>query len=124
MTRRVFIVPAVIVLLTVAGVVGAKYISVPTLTHVFNDDPAGSTATAVLTVDGVGCYGMADFLRQHIESVPGLVSMVAYGGKHRVVIEYSPQALDLEDIISAIEEPVLTDDGPMQYFQVVSHEIK
>ena len=122
MTGRVYIIPVVIAALAALGVIGAGYISVPTLTHQFDPDHDGETETAVLIVEGVRCYGMADFLREHIETLPGLVSMVAYGGKHRVVIEYSPQVVDVEAIIAAIEEPVATDDGKMQYFDVVSRE--
>lgn len=122
MTKRVWVVPAVVVLLTVVGVVGAGFISVPTFSHVFDPGFAGETETAVLTVEGVRCYGTADFLREHIAGVPGLVSMVAYAGRHRVVIEYSPRAVAIDDIIAAIEEPVLTDNGRMRYFSVVSHE--
>jgi hypothetical protein len=118
----VYLIPAVIVVLTVAGVVGANYINLPSLTHSFDPAYEGETATTVLIVEGVRCRGMADYLREHIEHVPGLVSMVAYAGKHRVVIEYAPEAVDVETIIAAIEEPVETDDGLMQYFDVTSRQ--
>ena len=122
MTRRVYIVPAIVALLTLAGVLGADYISIPTLSHVFDKNPGGESATAVFTVYGVRCYGTADLLREHIGSLPGLVSMVAYAGKHRVIIEYCPGVIGPEDIISAVEKPILTDEGLMQYFDVISHE--
>lgn len=122
MTGRVYVIPAVIAVLTVAGVVGAGYISVPTLTHEFDPEFDGETAEAVLIVEGVRCRGMADYLREHIEHLPGLVSMVAYAGKHRVVIEYSPRAVDVDGIIAAIEAPAKTDDGLIQYFDVILRE--
>ena len=120
MTRRVYIIPAVLVLLAAAGLVGANYISVPTLTYVFNENFEGQTARAELIVQGVRCHGMADFLREHIESLPGLVSMVAYAGKHRVIIEYSASEVSLDDIVSAINAPSQTDDGWVTYFEVTS----
>jgi hypothetical protein len=122
LTGRVFIIPAVIAALTVAGVVGAGYINVPTLSHVFDPAFDGETATAELIVEGVRCYGTADYLREHIEHLPGLVSMVAYAGKHRVVVEYSEQAVSLDTIIAEIERPVQTEDGLIQYFDVVSRK--
>lgn len=122
MTKRMWVIPVVIILLTIGGVVGAGFISVPTMTHVFDPDFAGETEKAVLTVEGVRCYGTADFLRKHIESVPGLVNMVAYAGRHRVVIEYSPKAVGMNEIIAAIERPVLTDDGEIRYFRVSFRE--
>jgi hypothetical protein len=124
LTRRVYIVPAVLAALAVAGVVGAGYISVPTLTHVFDPDYDGRVAEVVLTVEGVRCYGMADYLREHIEDTPGLISMVAYGGKRRVVIEYDPRKVSQEDLVAAIERPSQTEDGPVQYFEVKSREAK
>jgi hypothetical protein len=72
--------------------------------------------------EGVRCYGTADYLREHIEHLPGLVSMVAYAGKHRVVVEYSEQAVSLDTIIAEIERPVQTEDGLIQYFDVVSRK--
>lgn len=122
MTGRVWIIPVVVAALSVAGVVGADYVSVPTLTHVFDVEFEGESATAELIVEGVRCHGMADFLREHIESVPGLVSMVAYAGKHRVIIEYSPRNVNLDEIVAAINAPTRTDDGWVQYFEVVSCE--
>ena len=120
MTKRVFIVPAVIAALTVAGVLGAGFISVPTLTHAFDGDFSGEARRAVLTVEGVRCYGTADFLREHIEHVPGLVSMTAYAGRKRVVIEYSAGEVDLDEIIAAIEEPISVESERMEYFKVTS----
>jgi hypothetical protein len=124
LARRVWVIPVVVVSLTVVGVVGAGYISVPTLTYMFDPGFAGETEKAALTVEGVRCYRTADFLREHIESVPGLVSMVTYAGRHRVIIEYSPQAIGIDDIVAAIESPVLTDHGRMRYFSVLSHQDK
>ncbi len=122
MTGRVWIIPVVVAALSAAGVVGADYISVPTLTHVFDAEFEGEPAKAELIVEGVRCHGMADFLREHIESVPGLVSIVAYAGKHRVIVEYSPREIGLDEIVAAINAPSQTDDGWVQYFEVVSCE--
>lgn len=124
MTWKVWIIPAVIVALSFAGVLGAKQISLPTLTHIFDKSFKGETKTANLTVDGVRCYGTANALRQHIESLPGLVSMVAYGGRHRIVLEYDPAKTNPDQIALAIERPVMTRQGPMAFFKVLSSEVK
>jgi len=120
LTRRVYLIPVVVAALAAAGVVGANYISVPTLTHQFDSEFAGEAAGAELIVQGVRCYGTADFLREHIEAVPGLISMVAYAGKHRVIIMYSPSEVSLDDIVTAINAPSMTADGPVRYFEVTS----
>jgi hypothetical protein len=123
-TWRVWIIPVVIVALSFAGLVGAKQISLPTLTYMFDKEFGGKTATAKLTVDGVRCYGTANALREHIAGLPGLVSMVAYGGRHRVDLQYDPQRLAPGQITDAIERPVSTRQGPMAFFKVVSAEVK
>lgn len=122
MTWRVWIIPVVIVALSFAGVLGAKSISLPTLTYIFDKDFTGKAGTANLTVDGVRCYGTANALRQHIQNLPGLVSMVAYGGRHRVVLEYDPVRADPDQIALAIQRPVQTRQGPVAFFKVVARE--
>ncbi|MFZ1947695.1 MAG: hypothetical protein WAW06_09115 [bacterium] len=122
MTWKVWIVPAVIVALSIGGVTGAKKISLPTLTYIFDKGFRGEAATAKMTVDGVQCYGTANALREHIAAVPGLVSMVAYGGRHRVVLEYDPEKVGPEGITRAIEQPVMTRQGPVAFFKVLSVE--
>jgi len=121
-TWKVWIIPVVIVALSFAGVLGAKKISLPTLTYIFDKEFEGKAATANLTIDGVRCYGTANALREHISKTPGLVSMVAYGGRHRVVLEYDPGKLDAERIRSAIERPVMTRQGPMEFFKVLASD--
>ena len=122
MTWKVWIIPLVIVALSFAGVLGAKKISLPTLTFIFDKEFHGKTATAKLTVDGVRCYGTASALREHISTVPGLVSMVAYGGRHRVVLEYDPQRVTLDQITRSIESPIMTRQGPMEFFTVMASD--
>ena len=122
MTRKVWIIPAVIAALSVSGVLGARIVSIPTLAFRYDADFTGEAARAIFTVQGVKCYGTADFLRKHIESVPGLVGFVAYGGKHRVVVDYAKGKTTPEDIIAAIEAPVMTKAGPRVFYKVLSRE--
>lgn len=124
MTWKVWIVPAVVVGLSLAGVLGAKLISLPTLTFIFDKEFEGGASTASLTVDGVHCYGTADALREHIAGLPGLVSMVAYGGRGRVVLEYDPDQLSLTQITQAIELPIQTRQGPMSFFRVLAADVR
>lgn len=122
MTWKVWIIPVVIVALAFGGVMGAKKISLPTLTFIFDKDFHGKAATAKLTVDGVRCFGTSNALREHIAATPGLVSMVAYGGRHRVVLEYDPTKLSLDDIRAAIDRPLTTRQGPMEFFKVIASD--
>jgi hypothetical protein len=123
-TWKVWIIPVVIVALSVAGVLGAKKISLPTLTFIFDKEFNGETATANLTVDGVRCYGTANALREHLAGLPGLVSMIAYGGRHRVVLEFDPRRLGPGEIAKAIERPIQTRQGPTAFFKVLTAEVK
>ena len=123
-TKKVWIIPAAIVILAICGVVGASKISLPTLTYIYDKEFKGKSTTAKFTVDGVKCYGTANILREHIEQLPGLVSLVAYGGRHRIVLEYDPQKIGPDQITTAIEQPITTRQGPMAYFKVVSTEVQ
>lgn len=122
MTRRVWIIPAVIAALTVAGLLAAGRISLPTLTYTFDEDFRGASADVTLTVRGVHCYGTADMLREHIEEVPGLVSLVAYAGRHKVLVEYDPASITPEEIAAAIEAPADTPAGSRSIFTVLARE--
>lgn len=120
MSWRLWLVPAVLAVMTIAGTKGARYLSVPTLTYIYSEIHKGKVARIDLTVEGVRCYGTANLLRQHIAAHPGLVSLVAYGSKHRVVIEFDPNLTDAERICKAIEAPVETRRGPIPFFRVIS----
>jgi len=122
MTWKVWFIPIVIGALAVGGVMGSKKISLPTLTYTFDKDFKGEAATAKLTVDGVRCVGTANAFRQHITGVPGILSMVAYGGRHRVVLDFDPKRVTLEEITSAIDKPVMTLQGEIPFFRVVSSQ--
>lgn len=123
MTWKVWIIPIVIVALSIVGVMGAKKISLPTLTFIFDKEFKGRAATANLTVEGVRCYGTANALREHIAGLPGLVSMVAYGGRHRVVLEFDPRKVGPGEIAQAIERPIQTRQGPVAFFKVLAAEV-
>ena len=124
MTRRVWLVPAVITILSISGLLGAGRISVPTLTFVYDDGFRGQTASAEFIVEGVRCYGTANLLRKQIETVPGIISMIAYGGRHRVTVEYDPARTGPQDILDSIERPLMTANGPMEWFKVISSRTK
>jgi hypothetical protein len=120
LTKKVWIIPSIVALLAVSGVLGARLISVPTLTFTYDEAYEGRSERAILTVRGLKCYGTADYLRQHIASVPGLVAIVAYAGKHRVVVDYDATKTGVEEIIRAIEAPIATKAGPQSFYKVLS----
>ena len=124
MTRRVWLVPAVITVLSISGLLGAGRISVPTLTFVYDDGFRGQTASVEFIVQGVRCYGTAKLLRKHIETVPGIISMIAYGGRHKITVEYDPARTSPKHILDSIERPIITSDGPMEWFRVKSSKTK
>ena len=124
MTRKVWIIPGVLIILSISGVLGASKISLPTLTYVYDKEFTGESAMATFTVDGVKCYGTANFLREHIAQLPGLVSLIAYGGRHRIVLQYDPQKVTPDQITAAIEQSVMTRQGPMAFFKVLAVDVK
>ncbi|MFH1313290.1 MAG: heavy-metal-associated domain-containing protein [Candidatus Eisenbacteria bacterium] len=124
MTKRVWIIPVVIALLTISGVLGARVITVPTLAFTYDEVYTGAAERATFTVSGVHCYGTADYLREHIQSVPGLVSFVAYAGKRRVVVDYDRTRTSAEDIVRAIEAPAMTRTGPRSLYEVLSWKVR
>jgi len=120
MSLRLWIVPAVLILMTIVGIKGAKHLSVPTLSYTYSGSHRGRIAKVDLVVEGVRCYGTANILRQHLASHPGIISLVAYGSKHRVVIEFDPDVTGVERICKAIEAPILTKQGPIRFFRIAS----
>ena len=122
MTKRVWIIPLIVALLAVSGVLGARLISIPTLTFTYDEGYEGESSRATFTVSGVRCYGTADYLREHIESVPGLIALEAYAGKQRIIVDYDGEKTGAEDIIRAIEAPVETKSGPRSFYEVLSWE--
>ena len=119
-TWKVWLVPAVIILMTIAGIQGSRYLSLPTLAFTYIEEHGGKTATVDLIVHGVRCYGTANLLRQHMAKLPGIVSLVAYASRHRVVIEYDPTLTSPDQIKRAIEAPIMTRRGPIPVFKVGS----
>jgi hypothetical protein len=119
LTKKVWLVPVLVVALTVSALLGARLISIPTLAFTYDDTFKGHTSRSTFIVQGVRCYGTANFLREHIAPVPGLVSFVAYAGRHRVDIRFRPDMTTPQDIISAIERPVMTREGPRSFYKVL-----
>ncbi|MGQ9603475.1 MAG: hypothetical protein ACUVUU_04630 [bacterium] len=118
MSWRLWIVPSVLALMAISGVRGAKHISVPTLTYTNDQVHVGKIAKVDLIVEGVRCYGTANLLRQHLATHPGIVSLVAYGSKQRIVIEFDPSLTDANAISEAIESPVVTKRGPIRFLRI------
>ena len=56
--------------------------------------------------------------------LPGLVSLIAYGGRHRIVLQYDPQKVTPDQITAAIEQSVMTRQGPMAFFKVLAVDVK
>ncbi|MFH1312641.1 MAG: heavy metal-associated domain-containing protein [Candidatus Eisenbacteria bacterium] len=122
MTRKVWIIPAVIIVLTFAGILGARAVRIPTLTFRYAESVEGKVAHTTFTVQGIHCYGTAESLREHIGSLAGLVSITVYAGRRQVDIWYQPDKTSPEQIISAIEDPIMTEAGPVMFFEVVSSD--
>ena len=90
----------------------------PTLTKVFADKP-GETATFV--VDGIRCWGTAQFFTSLYENTPGIFSIQAYASERTAVFTFDPGVVSCDRIRAIMEAPVPFDDGTTsQVFRCVS----
>lgn len=104
-----FIVPILIVVLTVAGVAGGRLVAFPSVTVDYPQrvtTPPAHLKTSVFVVDGVRCVDTARRAATTLEEVPGVVRFVAYASRNQVEITYDPSRTHVEVLREAIEGPV------------------
>ena len=114
------IMPLVVALALVGGYSLRIAFTQPTLTKVFADRP-GETATFV--VDGIRCWGTAQFFTSLYENTPGIFSIRAFASERTAVFTFDPDVTSRDRIQSIMEAPIPFDDGTTnQVFKCVSSQ--
>ena len=99
-------VPALVVLLTLAGVGGARLFAVPSVVLDLPTAGTGARRTTVLVVDGVKCVDTAERAAGQVKGLPGVSRFVAYASRNRVEVTFDPAVSGVAEIVEAIEGPV------------------
>jgi hypothetical protein len=102
------IVPMLVALALVGGYSLRIAFTQPTLTKVIADRP-GETATFV--VDGIRCWGTAQFFTSLYEDTPGIFSFQAYASERTAVFTFDPRVTSRARIRAIMEAPIPFEDG-------------
>jgi ferredoxin len=98
-------VPALVVLLAVAGVAAGDVVALPS--HTLEVAPAGpSTAVTSLVVRQVRCSDTARLAAEHLATAPGVLTIVSYAARHTMEVTYDPARTDPARLRAALEGPV------------------
>jgi len=101
-----------------AIVIGQTW-ELPTMGQEFGAS-AGGEQSVEMIVQGLRCRGTSNFFMQQMGEVPGIVSISTFVQEHRAEIKYDASQIDVKGIQSAIEAPVLLQDGRfVQPFEVL-----
>ena len=106
-----WIVPALIVVLTLAGLGAARLIAIPSVTLGFDgSDAPGPSRTVVLLVDGVKCVDTARAAASALEDLPGPRRFVAFASRNRVEVTFNPEQIGVESLVEALEGPIFDEE--------------
>jgi hypothetical protein len=106
-----FIIPVLIVGLTIAGLNGTSLFRIPSAELVIKeDDPEIETMRAVFIIDGVACRDLALTAMGNLSGLDGVYRGIAYASYNRIDVVYDPGLIDLAAIYEAFEDPVFVED--------------
>jgi hypothetical protein len=112
------IIPVLVALALVGGYSLRLAFTQPTLTKVFADQPGEE---AIFVVDGIRCWGTAQFFTSLYEDTPGVLSIQAYASERTAVFTFDPSVLSRARIQAIMEAPIPFDDGTThQVYKCVS----
>ena len=102
-----WIVPILIIVLTLAGLIAAKHFAIPSAEVEFSKAPAGSHIQAtIMVVDGVRCVDTALTAIKTLKNTPGIIKVTAYASHNRLEILFNPEYTNTDQIKEAIEGPI------------------
>jgi hypothetical protein len=104
--------PPLVIAAFFATVLGGQAWELPTMQHEFSTADAEGQQVEMI-VDGLRCRGTSNFFVARLQEIPGLLGVTTYVQEHRAAIQYDPEAITVEGIREAIEEPVFLPDGRM-----------
>ncbi len=116
-------VPALVVLLALAGLGGARLFAVPSVVVDLSPAAQGAQRTTVLVVDGVKCVDTAERAAGQVKGLSGVTRFVAYASRNRVEVTFDPAVSSTAKIVEAIEGPV-HDPATGEYLFHVYHVVE
>lgn len=119
MTLPRWIIPVIIVAMTLAGVQGSKYIRIPSAEMTVSAEKSGTESVrGVFIVDGVLCRDTAINAMNNVKAVDGVLRITAYASHNRIDVEFDPNQTDPGQIRDALEGPVFMEDSGEFLFNV------
>jgi hypothetical protein len=106
-----WVVPALIVVLTLIGLGAARLLAIPSVTlDLAEAGTAGPSRTVTLLVDGVKCVDTARTAASALEDLAGVRRFVAYASRNRVEITFNPEQIAVESLVEAVEGPLFDEE--------------
>jgi copper chaperone CopZ len=118
-----WLVPVLVLLATLAGIGGARFLAAPSYTRDFAAAVTGRPETVRLVVRGLRCVDTARRLGGQLEEVPGVLRYVAYASRNEAHVTFDGAATGPAALREAIEAPVVDpESGDIEFgvFAVVS----
>lgn len=107
MKAHAWVIPALVVACTAAGVGGSKLVTAPSLTRTYAAaGPDVTTRTSVFVVAGVKCVDTADRAARQLDGLSGVLGLEAFASRARVEVTYDPALTGVAAIREAFEAPV------------------
>ncbi len=111
MRAPAWLIPALVVACTAAGVGGSKLVVAPSLVREYAAGAAQATATAdartsQFVVKGVKCVDTAERAAKQLDGVAGVQRLEAFASRARLEVTYDPAQVDAAALREAIEAPV------------------
>ncbi len=102
-----WLIPALIVCIAGAGIWGAGFIDIPSVTRTYSGSSSNTTSTreTVFVVDGVRCVDTARVAAKQLDATSGAIELTAYAASGRLDIVFDPSVTDVAKLKHAIEGP-------------------
>jgi len=116
-----WIVPVMILVLTILGLLGAKLLVFPSVEVTFpgGDAPlAGRSQTSVFLVDGVKCVDTIMPVIQSLQDLPGIIRGVGYASTSRIEVTFDSGRTDCEAIRKCMDGPVFDEENGIFLFGI------
>lgn len=112
------LVPALVVLATLAGFGAARFLAAPSYVKEYPGAAKGGGAqTSVFVVDGLKCVDTAQRLASQLDDSAGVRHFVAYASRNRAEVTFDPSATTREDLVKAFEGPVFDPETQTYVFK-------
>ncbi len=110
-----WVVPALLVVLALAGTMGGSAVAIPSFTRDFAPI-AGPARTVTMVVDGIRCVDTAKSAGRQLEGVAGVGRFRAHASRHGASVTYDPSRTSVGEIVRALESPVYDGDTGQYLF--------